>query len=120
MNKVYYLSSCSTCKRIIKDLKLEDLDFQFQDIKYELIERPQLETIFQQSGSYEALFNKRARKYRELDLHEKDLSEEDFRDLILEEYTFLKRPVIQVNDNFYIGNAKSVLEKVKQQLDGDR
>lgn len=120
MNKVYYLSSCSTCKRIIKDLKLEEHDFQFQDIKSEPIEGPQLDIIFQQSGSYEALFNKRARKYRALGLHEKDLSEEDFRDLILEEYTFLKRPVIQIGDNFYIGNAKSVLEEVKQQLDGDR
>lgn len=66
-----------------------------------------------QSGSYEALFSRRARKYRALELNSKDLSEEDYRKYILEEYTFLKRPVILIDENIFIGNTKKTVEAVK-------
>jgi arsenate reductase len=44
------------------------------------------------AGSYEALFSRRAMKYRSMGLNEMELSEDDYRKYILEEYTFLKRP----------------------------
>ena len=104
MKKVYYLSTCDTCKRIMNGLDLDG--FEKQDIKTEPITADQLEQMHKLAGSYESLFSKVARKYRGLGLHEKSLSESDLKNYILEEYTFLKRPVFIINDQIFIGNSK--------------
>ena len=69
------------------------------------------------SDSYESLFSKRAMKYKAMGLKEKTLSENDIKNLIVDEYTFLKRPVIIINDKIFIGNSKKVIEAVKEMLD---
>ena len=109
MKKIYHLSTCSTCQRIIKDLQ-PLVDFELQDIKTQPITNDQLEQMHSLSNSYEALFSKRAVLYRERNLKEQELSEDDFKSLILEQYTFLKRPVIIVDDQIFIGNSKKVVE----------
>jgi arsenate reductase (glutaredoxin) len=109
MKKIYYLSTCSTCNRIIKDLGLDD-SFEYQDIKTNKITEAQLEQMVEMSGSYESLFSRRAMKYKELNLGNKDLSETDIKKLIFDEYTFLKRPVIIINSEIFVGNAKKTIE----------
>lgn len=104
MKKVYYLSTCDTCKRIMSSLDLSG--FQQQDIKTEAITADQLEQMHALTGSYEALFSKVARKYRALGLNEKELTETDLKDYLLKEYTFLKRPVFIIGDQIFIGNSK--------------
>ena len=84
-----------------------------QDIKTDPITQEQLDELYNLSGSYEALFNKRARLYRERNLNSQDLGESDFEELILEQYTFLKRPVIVNNDQIFIGNSKKTVEEAK-------
>ncbi len=115
MKKIYHLSTCSTCKRIIVDLKLA-YSFQFQDIKTNKITQEQIEEMAKLCGSYESLFSKRAIKYKEMGLKGKNLSENDMKKLILQEYTFLKRPVIIIDDQIFIGNAKSTIESVAKFL----
>lgn len=114
-NKIYHLSSCSTCQRIIKSLN-DGAGFILQDIKSEGITPGQLEEMRDKAGSYEALFSRRALKYRALGLHEKQLSEQDYRDLILQEYTFLSRPVIFVNGEIFVGNSKKNVEAARHAL----
>jgi arsenate reductase len=109
MNKVYFLSTCSTCARIIDELGLKKKGFTFQDIKTEKITPAQLEEMKQMAGSYEALFSRVALKYRALGLNTKKLSEDDYKKHILEEYTFLKRPVIIAKNHIFIGNSKSTV-----------
>jgi arsenate reductase len=109
MKKIYYLSSCSTCTRIINELKLKEKKFEFQDIKTEKITASQLAEMKKMAGSYEALFSRVAMKYRALGLDKKQLTEEDYKKYILEEYTFLKRPVIIVNDKIFVGNSKNTI-----------
>ena len=115
MKKIYHLATCSTCKRIIKELNLPD-DVVLQDIKSEPLTVKQLETLHQLSGSYEALFSKRAKLYKERDLKNENLTESDYKQLLLEHYTFLKRPVIVVENQLFIGNSKSVVENAKEAL----
>jgi len=117
LKKVYHLSTCDTCKRILKEVNLSD-DVEQQDIKTEPITSTQLEEMQSLSGSYESLFSKRAQLYRKRDLKNKDLKEEDFKNLILEHYTFLKRPVFMLDGKIFIGNSKKTVEAVKQQLHG--
>lgn len=89
-------------------------DFIYQDIKTEPITVKQIEEMAELSGSYEALFSKRAKLYKEMDLKNQDLTEKDFKHYILEHYTFLKRPVIIINDQIFIGNTAKVVELAKQ------
>ena len=112
MNKIYYLSSCNTCTRIINELNLPE-DFQLQDIKTEPITEEQIARMRALTDSYESLFSKRARLYNELGLKEKSLTEDDYKNYILEHYTFLKRPVILYNDSIFIGNSKKTVEAAK-------
>ena len=109
MKKIYYLSTCDTCKRIMKELNLPS-SFIKQDIKTQGLSEQDVEEMQNLAGSYEALFSKRAQLYKQRNLKDEDLIEDDFRDLILEHYTFLKRPVIINNDQIFIGNSKKVVE----------
>ena len=115
MKKIYYLSTCDTCKRIMKTLNIGD-DFEKQDIKFDKITTEQIEYLAKKTGSYEALFSKRSRQFRARGLHEQSLSEEDYKQLILEEYTFLKRPVIIIGESVFVGNAKKVVEAAQKAL----
>jgi len=114
MNKIYFLSSCDTCKRIISELNLKEKKIVFQDIKTEKITLSQLKELKKLSGSYEALFNKKARKYKDLNLIGKNLNEDELEKCILNEYTFLKRPVIVYNNQLFIGNTKQTINEAKK------
>ena len=115
MNKIYYLKTCSTCNRIIKELGGLN-DFEKQNIKVDLITDDQLEQMKSLAGSFEALFSKKSRKFRELGLNEMTLTEQDYKAYILKEYTFLKRPVIIIKDEIFIGNSKGVVENAKTRI----
>ena len=112
MKKIYYLSTCSTCERILKELK-PGKEYVMHDIKTELITEKQIDEMQKMAGSYEALFSRVALKFRAWKLNEKKLTEKDYRKYILEEYTFLKRPVIIVDDKIFIGNSPKNVEAAK-------
>ena len=114
MKKVYFLQTCDTCRRILKEVNTNG--FERQEIKAENVTVSQLEEMHQLSGSYEALFNKRAKLYKAMDLKNQVLSEADYRQFILEEYTFLKRPVFILNDEIWIGNSKKIIENLKEKI----
>ena len=109
MKKIYHLSSCNTCQKIIKELN-PSKDVILQDIKVENIDAKTLDELKSKVGSYEALFSKRAIKYRSMGLNEMNLTEEDYRKYLLEEYTFLKRPFIINGEEVFVGNAKKDVE----------
>ncbi len=109
MKKVYHLGNCDTCQRIIATLDLKKKGFEFQNIKEEKITAAQLDEMVKLAGSHEALFSRIAMKYRSLGLNTMTLTEKDYRKYILEEYTFLKRPVIISGKQIFIGNAKATI-----------
>lgn len=108
--KIYYLSTCDTCKRILKEMpKIEE--FELQDIKKEAVTEEQLAEMYAVVGSYEKLFNKRAQLYKSRGLKDQNVQEEDYKNLILEQYTFLNRPVICIDETVFVGNSKKVIEE---------
>ncbi|MBL7723474.1 MAG: arsenate reductase [Chitinophagaceae bacterium] len=113
MKKIYHLGNCTTCQAIINETKVDQKGFAMQDIKFEKITPAQLEEMKVMTGSYEALFSRRAMKYKELGLKDKKLEEKDYRKYILEEYTFLKRPVVILNDKIFIGSEKKTVKALK-------
>src|ERR1700743_3054924 len=113
MKKIYHLSSCTTCQRILQETEAGDKGFVLQDIKVEKITPAQLDELKEKAGSYEALFSRRALIYKELGLKDKALTEADYRRLILEEYTFLKRPVTIAGKQIFVGSEKKTVEALK-------
>ena len=111
MDKIYYLASCDTCRKIIKSLP-KDHDFKFHDIKQDPITVEELEQMRELSGSYESLFSKKAQLYKSMDLKNKALTEEDYKKHILEHYTFLSRPVFIIDNKVYIGNTQQNMHQV--------
>jgi len=115
MKKIYHLSSCDTNKRILKELNLSD-EFIKQDIKINPMTENELDELYLFTKSYESLINKRARMYSQRDLKNKNLQESDFKTLLLEHYTFLKRPVLINEGEIFIGNSKNVVASAKESL----
>lgn len=118
MKKIYYLSSCDTCGRIMNEVELPSA-FIKQEIKTDPINNEQLEELYNLAGSYEALFSKRARLYKERELKNQNLDDDAMGNLILEHYTFLKRPVIVNNGDIFIGNSKKTVAAAKEAIHRD-
>ena len=97
MKRIFHLSTCNTCQKIIKELA-PGPEITLQDIKTEPITPEQLDHMKALAGSYETLFSRRAIKFRSMGLKEMTLSEDDYRKYILQEYTFLRRPVVVLED----------------------
>ncbi len=104
MKKIYYLKTCDTCRKILKNM--DTSDYILQEIKTEPITVKQLNELHNLTKSYEVLFSRRAKKYKQMDLKNQKLSENDLAQLILEEYTFLKRPVVIDGTAVFVGNTQ--------------
>lgn len=113
MRKLFYLSSCTTCKRILHEWGVPET-IQTQDIKSQLYTEEELEKMKTLAGSYEAIFSKRSMKYRAWDVKDKVKKDEDYKSFLLKDYTFLKRPALVYDDKIFIGNAKQTIEEGKQ------
>ena len=116
MNTIYYLASCDTCRKIIKTLP-KNIDLDFQDIRENQINEVSLAKMYDLSGSYEALFSKRAQLYKERGLKNQVLTEKDYKALILEHYTFLSRPVVIIKNEIFIGNSQATILKAMKALE---
>lgn len=116
MKKMYHLGHCTTCQAIIKETGIDKKPVTFQNIREQKITPAQLDEMKKLAGSYEALFSRRALKYKELGLKDKKLTEEDYRRYILEEDTFLKRPVTIYNGKIFIGSEKKSVAALKEAL----
>ena len=112
---MYHLGTCTTCQAIIKETRVDKKGFAMQDIKTEKITPAQVDQMKELAGSYESLFSRRALKYKSMGLQDKNLTEDDYRTLILSEYTFLKRPVTITGKKIFIGNAPKTVEALKKE-----
>lgn len=115
-NKIYYLSTCDTCRKILKEIDATGNGFELQDIKTQPVTEAQLDALKEKAGSYEALFSRRSQQYKALDLAAQTLTEKDYKKYILQQYTFLKRPVIEYNGKIFIGNEKKTIASLREAM----
>ena len=91
----YWLPNCSTCQKAKKHIERHGIrDFELRDIKENPLTREEVARLAKMLGGADELFSRRAIKYREMKLNERELSKEEMLDLMADEYTFLKRPVL--------------------------
>jgi len=113
MKKIYYLKTCDTCKKILKSLP-NISEFVLVDIKENPLTVYQLEELYNLTQSYEVLFSRKAKLYKEMGLKDFDLTEADYKRYILEHYTFLSRPVIVDEQNIFVGSSPKTLQAIAQ------
>lgn len=111
MKKVFYLKSCGTCTKILKQFDLSD--WELREIKSKPISAEELSEMFEKTKSYEALFSRRSTQIKAQNIDVKTLKEDDFKKLILEHYSFLKRPVFLTDKEIFAGNEKKNLEDLE-------
>lgn len=117
MKKIFHLETCKTCQKILAELQPLD-GVELREIKSKGVTPDELEEMRALTDSYESLFSRRAMLFRQRGLNNQELGEDDFKNLILEHYTFLKRPVVVVDGQIFIGNAKKQVEGAKAALHG--
>jgi len=94
----YWSPNCTTCQKAKRRLERHRVSVTtFRDIKEEPLEREEVEKLVKTLGGASELFSRRAVKYREMKLNERDLSDAEMIDLMTTDYTFLKRPILVVN-----------------------
>ncbi|MBS1549244.1 MAG: arsenate reductase family protein [Bacteroidetes bacterium] len=112
MNKVFYLKTCGTNKKIMSELDLTG--WELREIKSQAIQEEELDEMYRLSQSYEALFSRKSTQIKERNIDVKSLTEEDFKHLILEHYSFLKRPVFLTDKQIFIGNDRENLNRLHE------
>jgi arsenate reductase (glutaredoxin) len=100
----YWLPNCSTCQKAKgwlerRGVKITDM----RDIKEDPLSRKEVEDLAKTLGGPAELFSKRAIKYREMKLSEREVLPAEMLDLMTDEYTFLKRPIMVINDQATAG-----------------
>ena len=102
--RLYWMPTCSTCQKADRWLKRRGVDVdEYHDLKDAPLSREEVAELASKVGSPVDLFSKRAVKYREMNLSERKLSDDEMLDLMAEEYTFIKRPVLMIGDKAVAG-----------------
>lgn len=114
MKRIYHLSTCDTCRKILSTLDLSDVELI--NIREQNISKEDLDFMKKQTKSYESLFNKRAQKLKELPENKKPVKDADFKKLILKEYTFLKRPAAIIDNQVIVGNDPKSVQALQAAL----
>ncbi len=108
MNTVYHLKTCSTNKRILSALDLKG--WKLREIKSEPLTPEELERLKERAGSYEALFSRKSTQIKLRGIELSSLKEGDYKRLLLEHYSFLKRPVFISDSALFVGTDKANLD----------
>lgn len=115
MKKVFYLKTCGTNKKIMTPLDLSD--WELREIKSQPVTEAELEEMYDKTKSYEALFSKKSTQIKKRGIDVSSLKEQDFKKLILDHYSFLKRPVFITDKEVFAGSDKKNLENLNAFFD---
>lgn len=108
----YWLPNCSTCQKAKNFIERHGIrEYELRDIKENPLAREEVEQLAEMLGGAENLFSKRAIKYREMKLNERSLSSAEMLDLMTDEYTFLKRPILVIDGKAEAGFFEKFMNK---------
>ena len=114
MSKIHFygLPNCTTCQKALRRLDYHRVpEVEKRNIKEEPLTREEIKKLAAMLGGIENLFSRRSVKYRELGLRDKELSEADMLDLMENEYTFLKRPILVVGNKAVAGFFERIYDE---------
>lgn len=112
MTTLYGIHNCDTVKKAQKWLTQNNIEYTFHDFRKDGL-TADLVNKFLTKADWSSLINKRSTTYRNLDDQVKNnLEGETALNIVLEQPTLLKRPVLVVEDNVHLGFKEQQYQKV--------
>jgi len=109
MTEVYGIKNCNKIRDTLKWLDEHDIDYKFIDIRKDPIEPEKLADYVHKVG-LESILNRRGRKWKELGLSKKDLTDEELFDELLQNQIMIKRPLIVKDEAVMVGYDEDAFE----------
>ncbi|MDR9419769.1 arsenate reductase family protein [Gracilimonas sp.] len=103
------IKNCNKIRDTKKWMEEHDVEYEFVDVKKDPLTRQELKELEFKVG-LDVLLNKRGRKWRDLGLANKDLSEEDLFAQLLKHQTMIKRPVLIKDESVLVGYDEASFE----------
>jgi arsenate reductase len=111
--KLFGLPHCSTCQKAVAYLEEIGVEIEnFHDVKENQLSKREVQKLVKFVGGAENLFSKRAMKYRSMGLNEMELSDTQLVDYMVEEYTFIRRPVLVYGKKALAGFSKKKYDEL--------
>jgi transcriptional regulator, spx/mgsR family len=106
MNKVYCYPRCTTCKKAIKWLDENGIEYEYKHIVEETPSKEDIKRYYKESGlPLKRFFNTSGNVYKEMNLKEKlaEMSENEQFELLASNGMVLKRPLFVGKDFVLVG-----------------
>ena len=115
MIKVYCYERCTTCKKALKWLDENGIDYKLIDIKEDHPDDKKLRQFYKKSGlPLKRFFNTSGQLYRELELSKKlpDMSEDEMFKLLASDGMLVKRPLLIADKKVLTGFKEAEWEEL--------
>lgn len=113
MIEVYVYSSCSSCRKTVEALEASGVAFRVRDYFRHRFSVAELKQVLDHMGIAPATaLSTRSRVYRERQLDAETLSDDEILNLMVEEPTLLRRPIVANGDRVVIGHRPAELAEL--------
>ena len=100
---IYGISNCDTVKKAKNWLDKHNIDYQFHDFRKQGLDKKIIDGWLK-TVAWDKILNKRSTSWRNLDPSiQQTVNETNIVDLLIENPTLIKRPVMDVNDTITLG-----------------
>lgn len=111
MIALYGLKNCDTCKLALREIAAAGLEHRFVDIRAEA-DLMALVPVWVKLAGAKAVLNTRSTTWRGLSIQQRQLADTEPAALLIANPTLIKRPVITVGDELYVGWTPAIRELV--------
>lgn len=115
--QAYLYNSCSSCRKTDEILKESDVDYERREFFKDRFTKEELRTLLEQNNlTVQDVISTRSTPYKQHDLANRDLTDDEILDLMIEDPRLLRRPIVISGDTVIIGhNEKQLRELVTNQ-----
>jgi len=110
MIQVYGIKNCNKIRDTLRWLKEREVEHIFFDLKKEPLTREELDEFIYRIG-LDVLVNRRGTTWRNLGLNDRNLSDQELSDLLIENQSMIKRPVIVRDEAMIVGYDEDAFEE---------
>ena len=112
---VYGLQSCDNTRKALSDFKKQNIATQFHDLRSDELTEEKLSAWCRQLG-WEKVLNKKSTTWRNLSQKEQEqvTSEQAAIQIMLQNPTLIKRPVVEMDDHVTVGLSERILPNNKK------
>ena len=109
---LYGIKNCDTVKKARLWLEAQQIEYAFHDFRMDGLTKDMLKD-FLEHVDWETLLNKRGTTWRKLpDKQKYDVNKKKALDLMYQNSTLIKRPVLAYGKKFYVGFSETDYEKI--------